>query len=148
VEGSHVISLAVSPDSKLLLASAWGKRVETKLPDGRVRSSTAREQPVSVWDLATGKRLQQVFVTDERLGAAAFSADGKLFAAASGRVSGRIRFWDLATGRERRVIGGFDGVARVLAFSPDGKRLVAGMSDTSALVWDLTDLPTQKENPP
>src|SRR5262249_7947044 len=39
-EGSHVISMAISPDSKMLLASAWCKPVVTKLPDGSTRYSS------------------------------------------------------------------------------------------------------------
>jgi WD40 repeat protein len=138
-EGSHVISLAISPDSKLVLASAWGKAVETKLPDGRVRGSFAKNHPVCLWELASGKLRKKVLLPEGGAGPVAFSADGKLFAAAADGPDPRIRLWDVARGRQVRSITGFRGPVRALAFSPDGKRLISGMDDTTALVWDLGD---------
>jgi RNA polymerase sigma factor (sigma-70 family) len=139
-EGSHVIALAVSPDSKLLLASAWGKPVQTKLPDGRVRSSSAKNHPVCLWELASGKRLQQILLPEGGAGPVAFSADGTRFATATDRPAASIRLWEVTTGREVGTIQRFRGPVRALAFSPDGKRLISGMEDTTALVWDLTAL--------
>src|SRR5262249_35939859 len=44
-EGSHVIDVEISPDSKFLIASAWGKQIQTKLPDGRTRFSSEKNHP-------------------------------------------------------------------------------------------------------
>jgi WD40 repeat protein len=136
-EGSHVASLTISPDGKMLLASAWGKPVQTKLPDGRTRISSEKNHPVCLWDLSTGKMLKQILLPDGGAGPVAFSADGKLFATATDKPERRIRLWDTVKGEEVGTITGFRSVVRSLAFSTDGKRLISGMDDTTALVWDL-----------
>jgi RNA polymerase sigma factor (sigma-70 family) len=136
-EGSYVVSLAISPHSTLLLASAWGKPIETKQPDGRVRYSSARNHPVCLWELASGKLLKQILLPEGGAGPVAFSADGKQFATATNKPFPRLQIFDVATGREVGAIEGLPGSVRSLAFLPDGKRLVSGMNDTTALVWDL-----------
>jgi WD40 repeat protein len=137
VDGSHVISLAVSPGSKLLLASAWGKQIETKLPDGRTRYSTADQHLVSLWDLATGKTLKQLILPEQEAGPIAFSTDGKLFAEAASKTGGRIRLWSVAAEGEVGSIDVGSGMVRSLAFMPDGKRLISGMHDSTAIIWEL-----------
>jgi RNA polymerase sigma factor (sigma-70 family) len=133
--------LIVSPDGELLLTSGYGKSIETRLPDGRVRFSMAKEHPLELYDLETGKCLHSITLPGEISGPVAFSADGKTFAAAIDKPAGAIRFWDTATGAERPSINGFHGRVNALAFTPDGRRLISAMDDTSALIWDLTALP-------
>jgi RNA polymerase sigma factor (sigma-70 family) len=136
-DGGFLSGLAISPDSKLVLASAHGKSVQTKLPDGTTQYSPPKEHPVTWWDLTTGERRKQVTLPEETPGPVAFSPDGAQFAVASSGPGSRIRIMETATGRELRKIEGIRGV-RSLAYMPDGKRLVSGMEDSSALVWDLT----------
>jgi RNA polymerase sigma factor (sigma-70 family) len=136
-EGSHVIGLAISPDSKLLLASACGEPVQTKLTDGRIRHSSAKNHPVCLWELDTGKLVKQIFLPEGGAGPVAFSADGKLFATAYDKPERRVQLWDVRTGIEVHSIKGFRGTVRSLAFTSDGKRLISGMDDTTALVWAL-----------
>jgi WD40 repeat protein len=140
-EGGHVIAMTVSPDGKLLLASAWGKSVRTKLPDGTMQSSTPEIHPVTLWDLTTGERKKQIFLPERGAGPVAFSPDGKQFAVASSNPGDRIRVLETETGKELRRIEGFRGTVRSLAFLPDGRRLVSGMDDSTALIWDLTREP-------
>lgn len=137
-DGGHVVSLAISPDGKRLLASAWSRPVMTKLADGRTHSSAANDHPISLWNLATGERIQQILLPEGGVGPVTFSPDGKVFAAGTDKPHGKIRLWEVATGKEQMTIEGFRGAARSLAFSPDGKRLISGMQDTTALVWDLS----------
>jgi hypothetical protein len=49
-----------------------------------------------------------------------------------------VRLWDLATGKEVARFEGHRADIASLAFSPDGSRLVAGLTDSTALVWDVT----------
>jgi WD40 repeat protein len=135
--GRFLIGMAVSPDGKLVLATAYGQSIQTKLPGGGVQWSSPKNHPVTLWGLTTGGVHKQVFLPEEGPGPVAFSPDGKLFAVASSRPGARIRLMETAAGREVRKIEGFRGVVRSLAFLPDGKRLVSGMQDSSALVWDL-----------
>jgi WD40 repeat protein len=132
-EGGLLIGLAVSPDSRLLLASAWSRPVQTKL-----HISAARNHTVTWWDLATGKRRGQVVLPQGGIGPVAFAADGRSFAVASEEAPACIRVVEVASGRDRKRIEGFRGAVRSLAFLPDGRRLVSGMEDGTALVWDLT----------
>jgi WD40 repeat protein len=136
-EGNFGVGMAVSPDGKLVLATAYGKSVVTKLPDGSIQSSAPKSHPVTTWDLATGGLHKQVSLPEEGPGPVAFAPDGKLFAVASSRPGTLIRLMETATGREVHKVEGFRGTVRSLAFLPDGKRLVSGMGDGSALVWDL-----------
>jgi RNA polymerase sigma factor (sigma-70 family) len=134
----NVKSLAVSPDGKRLLAGGWGASIQTKLPDGMTRISTAEEHPLGLWDLDSGKRVRQVLLPGATSGPVAFSADGKTYAAATDKA---IRLWDAATGQERPGIARLPARATALAFSPDGRHIVSALADTTALVWDLGGKP-------
>jgi WD40 repeat protein len=139
MEWGMFVGQAMSPDDRSLLTSASGKPIQTKLPDGTVQSSLPKEHSVTIWELITGERRKQFMLPEQGAGPVAFSADGKLFAAASSRPE-HIRVWD-ASGQESWAAEGFSGVVRSLAFMPDGKRLVSGMDDSSVLIWDLTRKP-------
>jgi RNA polymerase sigma factor (sigma-70 family) len=132
-EGGHVIGLAASPDGKHLLASTWGKSRVIRLTDGRRRFTT--EPPlVCLYEIATGKVALRIPLTGERIGPSAFSPDGKTIAVSIDR---RILLYDSARGTARGTIDGLPGTAHSLALAPDGKRLIAGLSDTTAVIWNL-----------
>jgi WD40 repeat protein len=137
-EGNLLIGMTISPDGKEVLASAYGKLVETRLPDGTTQVSPPKGHRLTLWDLATGTPRQQIELPEERPGPVAFSPDGAKFAAASSGPGACIRLMDATTGRELRKIEGLRSIVHSLAFMPDGKRLVSGMEDSSALIWDLT----------
>jgi RNA polymerase sigma factor (sigma-70 family) len=123
VPGFWTAGLAVSPDGRLLVASA---------------RQAALGHAVTCWDLRTGRRRHQLALPEEEAGPVAFSPDGRRFAVAPARPGAPIRIVEVLSGREAYRIKGFRGVVRSLAFLPDGRRLVSGMDDSSALVWDLT----------
>jgi RNA polymerase sigma factor (sigma-70 family) len=133
-----LIATTTSPDSKLLLATAHGRSVPIKLPDGTTQFSTPKGHRVALWDLTTGRLRKEVLLPEEGAGPVAFSPDGAWIAVASSRPGSRIRVLDATTGREVRKIDGRRSVVHSLAFMPDGKRLVSGMEDSTALIWDLT----------
>jgi WD40 repeat protein len=70
-----------------------------------------------------------------RLGALAFSPDGRLLATAG---SGGIALWDPANLRFLDVMAGPVGWVRSLAFSPDGQMLASGENNGSILLWNMT----------
>lgn len=106
-------------------------------PDGRFLALGCHDQTVRLWEITTGKEhrvLGEVWAQqpEVRIGALAFSDDGKSLAAS---VGGQVRVWEIVTGKERcQVTAG----ATCLCFSPDGLRLATGHGDTTALVWDVS----------
>ncbi|MHC4177040.1 MAG: WD40 repeat domain-containing protein [Planctomycetota bacterium] len=139
-EDGRVSGLAVSPDGDFLLTNAPGRRVQTKLPDGRTRSSLAKHHVVRLRGLSQGKSIWSQELPERGSGPVAFSPDGVLFASASswGRPT-KIRVWKSATRNEVLTLTGLPSGPASLAFSADRKLLVAGMRDGTALVWELPE---------
>jgi WD40 repeat protein len=139
-EGTLIVGLAISPDSKLLLAAEYAKQIQVKQPDGTVQNIKPTTHPVTLWELASGKVIERFQLPGDYPGPVAFSPDGKLIAAAEIQSGQPILILDVAKGDKVGATKGFRGNVRRLAFTADGKRLVSGMNDTSALVWDLAEL--------
>jgi hypothetical protein len=93
-----------------------------------------REDSMSVWDVAAGRRLLSWARAGERIASACLSADGRSLLA--GDTSGRLALVEVATGKERAA---FRHGGRVLsaAFHPDGTRAVASSPEAPVYVWDL-----------
>jgi RNA polymerase sigma factor (sigma-70 family) len=107
------------------------------LPDGH--SLVARDVAgrLSLWETGTGgERLR--WPPPAKVGhAVALSTDGKLLASGEGNA---ISVRELATGKELcRLLGHRDAI-HGLAFSPDARRLASASWDTTALVWDVSDV--------
>lgn len=152
-----VISLAYSPDGKLLASGEsamkasirfwdtatgkvcadfqphdWFLHMVAFSPDGKLFVSAGGDGKLIVWSLPSMK--QKVFQRHSASGSAgivciAFTKDGTTFA--TGGVDGRIILWVAETMTEKAVLvadkGGAESLS--LAFSPDGKILVCGSSD-------------------
>ncbi len=121
-------SLHVAPAGNLLLTTNWSQPGSLRLH--RVPS---------------GEHRQTIAPVGGQSGYAAFTADGKMFAVASGAPERRIDLWETATGRKRWTIPNLPAVPDALAFSPDGRFLAAGLEDTSVLIWDLLAEDTTRE---
>src|SRR5262249_21622148 len=96
-------------------------------PDGRFLAFGQGNGVVSVYDLTTGKRLQQLAI-----GAApahlAFHPHDRRLAVACGNV---VRLFDIPSGRELPALRHTPGDTRVdsVAWRPDGRHLAAGCDD-------------------
>ncbi len=117
-------SLAYSPDGAMLAASA-----------GTDKSAT-----VTVWD-ARSRRLLRTLPL-EKVGAIAFSPDGKVLTAGQAKVGlghGKIWVWDTATWVGRAEFTGHDKAVLDVPFSPEGSVIAsAGQEDTINL-WPIGD---------
>jgi WD40 repeat protein len=111
-----VISLAFSPDAKLLLA---GERADA----------------LFLWDARTGKKKHRLSGHTGPVNCVVFSRDGKW--AASGGADRTARVWDVKTGRELARLEGHTGEVNCLAFAADGRQLLTGSTDQTVRLWDL-----------
>jgi WD40 repeat protein/uncharacterized caspase-like protein len=112
-------------------------------PDGRLlATSTFRSSTIKLWETSTGRELRDLSTGGQNSTGmspfVAFSADGRLLAAAAGNNS--VKVWDVITGHEVQTLAGpqtsFMAAlgASFIAFSADSRKLVT-ISD-AIHVWD------------
>jgi RNA polymerase sigma factor (sigma-70 family) len=126
-------AVAISPDGSVLATG------------GRSARRSEKSDPVVLWDLKTGNKLQSLSGSMYQVFGLAFSPNGKLLAAVSCGNSGFappqsarpeiVRLWDVETGKLQELDGHTEG-ATSLAFSPDGKVLATGAQDGRLIWWD------------
>ena len=148
---------AFSPDGKMVAVVNADSTIafwETISGTQRVRFGTPRPFP----RVTVGGTMDQY--SSDPHSVVVFAPDGKTLAV--GSPDGKLRLWDADRGQELVVLEGHstDGKARgttyplstpgrieSLAFSMDGKRLASGSADTTALLWDLTNLKRPQHAP-
>lgn len=119
-----VNSLAFSPDGNRLAA------IVARLQDPRT------EGRLSVWALASRKRLSVDGAGRDDLRSAEFSRDSRLLVSASTRAGARV--WDLETGLPRTPLLHTGAVLRA-CFSPDGEKVVTAGTDGTARIWSAVN---------
>lgn len=102
-------------------------------PDGRLIAAAANDPAIYVWSAADGQ-LQAPVISASPGHAAPFSPDGKWIAAGS---DSDVKIWDVATKRVLRTLSGHSAKVLTVAFSRDGKSLVSGARDNMVFIWDL-----------
>jgi RNA polymerase sigma factor (sigma-70 family) len=120
-------------------ASLWPGQSLAFSPDGRTLAvgSGNKDGAVRLWEVAVDQGLRQVFQLPGATGQIAFSADGKVLAAATSGPGGfdqgqTILVWELRTGR---ALCRLEGVSSYFALSPDGKSVVT-VGETPRL-WEV-----------
>jgi WD40 repeat protein len=148
-----VNSISFSPDGKTLASSGEEVLANVQLWDvatGTVRHTlkghsefvvfspdgtlaTGSWENVKLWDVTTGVELRTL--PADRVGAAAFSSDGKTLA--TGGKDNTIKLWDVATGAQLRALKGHSNSVTSVRFSAYNKYLVSGSYDASVKVWEV-----------
>ncbi len=110
-------------------------------PDGKLLASCAPGAPsVSIWDVASGKRVTMVRDSTS-VRHLAFSPDGKLLATAHGggarRGNGSVQLWDTKNWQEVAYGQAHRQLAVSVAFSPDSRTLISASLDGTAMLWDV-----------
>ena len=130
---------AVSCDERLIAVSKSRYSTNDRITDGRGASrSTGGE--IDLLDSETGREKLHIDIAGSGVWAMAFAPDGRTLAATTGWDQGQIHLYDTLTAKEFKTIATPALRTSGLTFTPDGSRLIAGMADTSVLVWDLRDI--------
>ncbi|MBD1828930.1 NB-ARC domain-containing protein [Microcoleus vaginatus GB1-A2] len=154
-----VMSVALSPDSKLLATSSgdckihlWRMRTSQRLhtliehtnqvfsvafsPDGQTLASSSLDSSMKLWDINTGRCLRTYTGHSSGVYSVAFSPDGKTLV--SGSLDHTVKLWDVATGNCLKTYTGHNALVYSVAFSCDGKTLASSSHDQTVKVWDIS----------
>ncbi|KAJ7645802.1 hypothetical protein B0H17DRAFT_449230, partial [Mycena rosella] len=104
--------------------------------DGSRAISGSSDKTIRIWDVSTGKQLQQLDGHDHWVNSVAFSSDGSR--AISGSYDNTIRIWDISTGKQLQQLDGHDRVVNSVTFSSDGSRAISGSRDNTIRIWDVS----------
>ena len=111
--GSYdVISVAVSPDKKIIAAGTWDWKIK-------------------LWDAITFQEISTFWVDQLAVSYLEFSPDGTMLVSTafnSEWKEGKLSLWDVATGRKIRGIRSSDRLENAI-FSPDGSKLAVCCND-------------------
>jgi WD40 repeat protein/serine/threonine protein kinase len=119
---NSIIHFAFSPDGSRAATSEWA------IPGGAT--------PVTIWDVATGKRLGEYPGHRDRADDLSFVADGRCILIAAGPT---IRCWFPAGGSEHPPLAGHKDEAWTVAFAPELDLLASGSDDDDSQTIKLWD---------
>lgn len=153
-----VLSVAISPDNRLLAASSndgivriW-QLSDNQLyhiceghtnvvrdvafsPDGRWLASASLDQTIRLWEVATGQLYRVLEGQGSGVYCVVFCANGTVIA--SGSRDGKIQLWDRSSGRPFRVWHEHTDAVQRLVVAPGDIRLASASADQTIRLWAL-----------
>ncbi len=155
---SLVLSLALSPDDKLLITggadgeiSLWevdsGKQISSFRahngwitsvafnPNGNMIASCSDSSVVKLWDLKTRKCLKILRGHTDKARQISFNLSGTILASCSDDQT--IKIWDVSTGQCINTLQVHTGKVWRVVIAPSGKILASGGSDYFVKIWDI-----------
>jgi WD40 repeat protein len=151
---SSVLSIAVTPDSKVLISGAldgirmWDLLQQRPLatlvrfdnvhtvaisPDGQILASGDHKGVIKLWDLTTGKLIRTFVAHTDTVTALAFTSNGQIVSASRDR---NLKLWNIST-ELVRTFTGHNNAVNAIAIHPDGVTVASAGRDGIKL-WDLT----------
>jgi WD40 repeat protein len=101
-----------------------------------VTGGYARDQdPVILWNAASGQRIKSLPMNGKRVRCLAFSPDGKSVAVGCRDHPGPVRIWDITTWHEQ-ILQSITDDCQAVVFSPDGKTLATASDTGGVKLWD------------
>jgi WD40 repeat protein len=101
-------------------------------PDGKILA-TGDTQQITLWDMNTGKILEELKGHQNTVLSVKFSADGQKLISSSRDAT--VRVWDLKN-KTNTVLPDNNSVAQQIELSPDGSRIYAAGADGSVRMWN------------
>ena len=119
----------------------FGKQI--KPADGSFSNDPSTVSTTIVWlDSQSGHARRELEIPESRVQCLALSPDGQyiavgFFVASYPPARGLIRILRLRDKREIQTTESPCPWINALCFTPDGKQIVAGLQDTSIVIWDV-----------
>jgi WD40 repeat protein len=114
--GIHVYNTTFSPDGRFYLAGGDGNTLR-------------------LYEVKSGKQIQELIGHEHWISQAVFTPDGKQVLSAS--MDRTLRLWDLATGKELRKFEGHEAGVFSVDLTRDGKWVVSGATDKTLRLWEV-----------
>lgn len=109
-------------------------------PDDMTLAVACRGKPIQLFEVASGGFRGSIAGDGDAGTCVTFSPDGRWIAAGGGPDQPTVRVWSLPSGKLVKKFVGHKGWLKQVVFSPDSKRLLSASEDTTALLWDVSNL--------